>query len=57
VWLRSKVVDGAVSLADTGGTSRLYGRLTDAGVTGTLSVDGRQWGFTAGPVGSDRGQA
>jgi hypothetical protein len=59
VWLRGRAVDGWVDLANTGGTSRLYGRLTDAGVTGTLSVDGRQWNFTAGPVagGGDRGPA
>lgn len=59
VWLRGRVTDGSVGLANTGGTSRLDGRLSAAGVTGTLSVDGSRWAFTATPVagGGDRGQA
>jgi hypothetical protein len=59
VWLRGRAADGVVTLANTGATSRLDGQLTDAAVTGTLSVDGRQWRFTAGAVegGGERGDA
>lgn len=54
VWLRGRAVDGFVNLANVDGTSRLDGQLTPTGVSGTLSVDAKQWRFDARPVaGSD----
>lgn len=50
LWLRGRAVDGFVNLTDVDGTSRLDGQITPAGVTGTLSVDAKQWRFDARPV-------
>jgi hypothetical protein len=51
VWLRGRRAEDAVDMTNTGGTGRLTGRITRAGVEGTLTLDGGQWSLRAEPVG------
>lgn len=58
MWLRGSATDGALTLADAGGTARLEGRLrrdTGSGpaVGATLWIGERKWDFTA-PAVSDK---
>lgn len=46
-WLRRSAVNGAVSLANKGKTSRLEGRLQGTAVVGTLWIGDKKWDFTA----------
>lgn len=52
VWLRGQAAGGGVHLANTDGTSTVDAALTGTGLSGTLSVAGTRWSFTADPVGS-----
>ncbi len=49
-WLRGSAVNGAVSLANKDGYSRLEGRLDGASVVGTLWIGEKTWNFTAQPA-------
>ncbi|OBB56043.1 hypothetical protein A5757_03165 [Mycobacterium sp. 852013-51886_SCH5428379] len=49
-WLQGRTSAASLDLTDPGGSGRLIGRITPAGITGTLTVEGDSWSFYARPV-------